>query len=59
MGASEFVFLPPQLQHLRNSCLLQYILLVITQKYKYVNGNSNKSVNDYTSSHRTQQEVLI
>ena len=34
-GASEFVFLPPQLQHLRNSCLLQYILLVITQMYTH------------------------
>ena len=34
-GASEFQLLPPQLQHLRNSCLLQYILLVITQMYTH------------------------
>ena len=35
LGPSEFQLLPPQLQHLRNSCLLQYILLVITQMYTH------------------------
>ena len=38
LGPSEFQFQPPQLQYLRNSCLLQYIPLVTRNfwTWKYV-----------------------